>query len=51
MWLNELQTYANRTNIVKMLVGNKIDMVSDAAAGGVGGELAERDICSARGPR
>ncbi|KAF0311740.1 Ras-related protein Rab-18-B [Amphibalanus amphitrite] len=31
MWLNELQTYANRTNIVKMLVGNKIDMVGDAA--------------------
>ncbi|XP_037075800.1 ras-related protein Rab-18-B-like [Pollicipes pollicipes] len=25
MWLNELQTYANRSNIVKMLVGNKID--------------------------
>ena len=31
MWLNELQTYANRTNIVKMLVGNKIDMVSGVA--------------------
>ncbi|XP_067397534.1 ras-related protein Rab-18-B-like isoform X2 [Emydura macquarii macquarii] len=24
-WLNELETYATRSNIVKMLVGNKID--------------------------
>ena len=34
MWLNELQTYANRTNIVKMLVGNKIDMVGWSASAG-----------------
>lgn len=27
-WLNELETYATRSNIVKMLVGNKIDKVS-----------------------
>ncbi|XP_067397535.1 ras-related protein Rab-18-B-like isoform X3 [Emydura macquarii macquarii] len=26
-WLNELETYATRSNIVKMLVGNKIDKV------------------------
>ncbi|KAK4317720.1 hypothetical protein Pmani_011224 [Petrolisthes manimaculis] len=25
MWLNELDTYATRTDIIKMLVGNKID--------------------------
>ncbi|XP_045121805.1 ras-related protein Rab-18-like [Portunus trituberculatus] len=25
MWLNELETYSTRTDIVKMLVGNKID--------------------------
>ncbi|PAA49646.1 hypothetical protein BOX15_Mlig022030g1 [Macrostomum lignano] len=24
-WLNELATFANRNNLVKMLVGNKID--------------------------
>ena len=27
-WLNELETYSTRNDIVKMLVGNKIDMVS-----------------------
>uniref|UniRef100_A0A8C0JER9 Uncharacterized protein n=1 Tax=Chelonoidis abingdonii TaxID=106734 RepID=A0A8C0JER9_CHEAB len=27
-WLNELETYATQSNIVKMLVGNKIDKVS-----------------------
>lgn len=27
-WLNELETYTTRNDIVKMLVGNKIDMVS-----------------------
>lgn len=27
-WLNELETYTTRHDIVKMLVGNKIDMVS-----------------------
>ncbi|KFM83521.1 Ras-related protein Rab-18, partial [Stegodyphus mimosarum] len=26
-WLYELETYSTRTNIVKMLVGNKIDKV------------------------
>lgn len=29
-WLNELETYTTRNDIVKMLVGNKIDKVSDA---------------------
>lgn len=29
-WLNELDTYSTKTNIVKMVVGNKIDVVSDA---------------------
>lgn len=29
MWLNELETYSTRTDIVKMLVGNKIDKVRD----------------------
>lgn len=27
-WLNELETYTTRNDIVKMLVGNKIDKVS-----------------------
>lgn len=27
-WLNELETYSTRPNIVKMIVGNKIDVVS-----------------------
>lgn len=27
MWLNELDTYSTKTEIVKMLVGNKIDKV------------------------
>lgn len=27
-WLNELETYTTRNEIVKMLVGNKIDKVS-----------------------
>lgn len=26
-WLNELETYSTKRNIVKMIVGNKIDMV------------------------
>lgn len=29
MWLNELETYSTRTDIVKMLVGNKIDKVRE----------------------
>ena len=28
MWLNELDTYSTKTEVVKMLVGNKIDKVS-----------------------
>lgn len=28
-WLNELETYTTRNDIVKMLVGNKIDKVSN----------------------
>lgn len=28
-WLNELDTYSTKSNIVKMVVGNKIDKVSD----------------------
>ena len=27
MWLNELETFANKPDIVKMLVANKIDKV------------------------
>lgn len=27
MWLNELDTYATKKDLVKMLVGNKIDKV------------------------
>lgn len=27
-WLNELETYCTRNDIVKMLVGNKIDKVN-----------------------
>ena len=26
-WLNDLETYSTKDNIVKMVVGNKIDMV------------------------
>lgn len=29
MWLNELDTYATKKDIVKMLVGNKIDKVKN----------------------
>lgn len=29
-WLTELETYATKPNIVKMLVGNKIDKVSNS---------------------
>ena len=28
VWLNELDTYATKKNLIKMLVGNKIDKVS-----------------------
>lgn len=31
-WLNELETYSTRTNVVKMLVGNKIDKGSRAVS-------------------
>ena len=27
-WLNELETFSTKHDIIKMLVGNKIDMVS-----------------------
>ena len=27
MWLNELETYATKSDMIKMLVGNKIDKV------------------------
>lgn len=30
-WLNELETYCTRNDLVKMLVGNKIDRVSVAS--------------------
>lgn len=30
-WLNELETYTTRADLVKMLVGNKIDKVRAAA--------------------
>lgn len=30
-WLNELETYTTRVDLVKMLVGNKIDKVRAAA--------------------
>jgi len=42
MWLNELQTYANRPNIVKMLVGNKIDMENRAVTRQEGLAFARR---------
>ena len=29
-WLNELETYCTRNDLVKMLVGNKIDKVRGA---------------------
>lgn len=29
VWLSELDTYSTKSNIVKMIVGNKIDMVSN----------------------
>ena len=32
IWLNELDTYANRKDLVKMLVGNKIDKASDGCS-------------------
>ena len=40
VWLNELDTYASKKDIVKMLVGNKIDIVCwsgmECAGGGDG---------------
>nr|CAH7754524.1 unnamed protein product [Callosobruchus chinensis] len=27
VWLNELETYSTKSNIVKMIIGNKIDVV------------------------
>ena len=30
VWLNELDTYATKKDLIKMLVGNKIDKVSQA---------------------
>lgn len=27
MWLNELETYSTRNNLIKMVVGNKVDKV------------------------
>lgn len=32
-WLNELETYCTRNDLVKMLVGNKIDKVSGFVCG------------------
>ena len=36
VWLNELDTYASKKDIIKMLVGNKIDIVCLERTGGRG---------------
>lgn len=37
-WLNELETYTTRNDIVKMLVGNKIDKVRISFIGVAGSQ-------------
>jgi len=34
IWLNELDTYATRKDLIKMLVGNKIDKASGGSCSG-----------------
>lgn len=43
-WLNELETYTTRHDIVKMLVGNKIDMVSRHTVLTVGKSTSELPV-------
>lgn len=43
-WLNELETYTTRHDIVKMLVGNKIDMVSRQPVFTVGKSTCELPV-------
>ncbi|KAJ8687637.1 hypothetical protein QAD02_023431 [Eretmocerus hayati] len=42
MWLNELHTYCNKTDIVKMVVGNKIDLPDRQVSTQEGLEFARR---------
>lgn len=41
-WLNELNTYCNKTDIVKMVVGNKIDLPHREVSTEEGLEFARR---------
>jgi len=41
-WLNELNTYCNRTDIVKMVVGNKIDLPNREVSTEEGLQFARR---------
>ncbi|KAK2587564.1 hypothetical protein KPH14_003692 [Odynerus spinipes] len=41
-WLNELNTYCNKTDIVKMIVGNKIDLPNRAVSTEEGLQFARR---------
>ena len=43
MWLNELDTYATKKDLVKMLVGNKIDKVSREVTRMDGMQFARRN--------
>ncbi|XP_011495864.1 PREDICTED: ras-related protein Rab-18-B [Ceratosolen solmsi marchali] len=42
MWLNELYTYCNKTDIVKMVVGNKIDLPDRQVSTAEGLQFARR---------
>lgn len=41
-WLNELNTYCNKTDIVKMVVGNKIDLPNREVSNEEGLQFARR---------
>ena len=41
-WLNELHTYCNKTDIVKMVVGNKIDLPNREVSTEEGLQFARR---------
>ena len=41
-WLNELNTYCNKTDIIKMVVGNKIDLPNREVSTEEGLQFARR---------
>ncbi|XP_036028881.1 ras-related protein Rab-18-like [Onychomys torridus] len=49
-WLNELETYCTRNDIVNMLVGNKIDKATGSELS-TNSSIVESVCCSCRGPK